>query len=44
MSREVGAQRAQEAHHPRGNVLGRGEVRGEGEVVVYRAHGGRFKD
>ena len=44
MSWEVGAQRAQEAHHAGGDVLGRGEVRGKWDVVVYRAHRGRFKD
>ena len=43
MSGEVGAQRAQEAHHACGNVLGRGQIRSEWEVVVYRAHGRRFK-
>ena len=39
----MGAQRAQEAHHASGNVVGCGEVRGKG-VVVYQAHGGKFKD
>jgi hypothetical protein len=24
--------------HPRGDVFGRGEVKGEGEMIVYRAH------
>ena len=39
----MGAQRTQEAHHASGDVLGCGEIRGKG-VVVYRAHGGNFKD
>ena len=43
-SGEAGAQLAQEVHHPCGNVLRRGKIWNEGEVVVYRAHGGRFKD
>ena len=39
MSGEVGMQPAQEAHHPCGDVLRRGEVRSEGEVVVERTEG-----
>jgi len=42
--REVRAQGAQEAQEARGDVLGRREVRREGEVVVYRAHGGGLED
>ena len=44
MSGEVGAQLAQEAHHPCGDVLRRGRIWSKGEMVVYRGHGGRFKD
>ena len=41
MSGEVGAQVAQEARHSCGDVLRCGEIRGEGNLVVYRARGGR---
>ncbi len=39
MSREMCAQCAKEAQHARGDVFGGGEVWGEGEMVVYGAHG-----
>ena len=41
MSGEVGAQIAQEARHSCEDVLRCGEFRGEGNLVVYRARGGR---
>ena len=41
---EVGTQRAQEVHHPRRDVFGYGRAWREGEVVEYRASGGKFKD
>ena len=41
---EVGSQRAQKVHYARRDVFGCGRVWREGEVVVYRAYGGKFKD
>lgn len=41
---EVGTQRAQEVHYARRDVFGCGRVWREGEVVVYRAYGGKFND